>query len=158
MSWTGIVPDCLAPGARYRILFVSANNFPAASRSNQIGPWNDWVREQAAASTAGLAAISASFKILGSTKDTNARQNTRTTGTGTDVKIFYFKGNKVADDYADLYDASWDSQTPRDENGDMFSGDVSVWTGTKDDGTPDNLGFWLKSTGNIRAGNPKKLE
>ena len=35
--------------------------------------------------------------------------NTSTTGTG--VPIYWFKGDKVADDYADFYDGSWDSNS-----------------------------------------------
>ena len=158
LTWTGIGPDCLAPGTKYRILFVTNNVIPRNRRSNQIGSWNAWVQEQAAASTVGLAAISSSFKILGSTENTNARVNTDTEAadqtTDGAVKIFYFKGNKVADDYADLYDSAWDSQSPRNENG-ASSPNALVWTGTNSSGTTRSR--WLKSFGFMGAGRPSKL-
>ena len=44
-----------------------------------------------------------------------ARDNTETTGTG--VPIYWYRGAKVADDYADFYDASWDNGDANDHHG-----------------------------------------
>ena len=62
------------------------------------------------------------------------------------VPIYWLGGNKVADDYADFYDASWDSNIPRNERGAIAGAPTSlpgypelstpvVWTGTNDDGS-----------------------
>ena len=40
------------------------------------------------------------------------------------MKTFYFKGDKVADDYADLYDGSWDPANPRNEQGGELTPDT----------------------------------
>ena len=51
---------------------------------------------------AAIRAYSAGFRVLASTEAVDARDNTATTGTG--VPIYWLDGNKLADDYADLYD------------------------------------------------------
>ena len=70
---------------------------------------------------------------MGSTSAVDARDNTETTGTG--VPIHWLGGDKLADDYADFYDGSWDSYDIRDESGGggITSGDT--WTGSNSDGT-----------------------
>ena len=47
--------------------------------------------------------------------------------------------DKVADDYADLLDGSWDSGRPTDKNGNASS-QRTFWTGSSDDGTEYNFG------------------
>ena len=51
----------------------------------------------------------AAFKVLGSTADVDARDNTTTTYTADDkgVAVYWLNGVKVADDYEDFYDGSW---------------------------------------------------
>ena len=48
------------------------------------------------------------FRVVGSTADVDARDNTATTGTG--VRIYWLYGNKVADNYDDFYDGTWDDE------------------------------------------------
>ena len=61
---------------------------------------------------------SGGFRALGSTENVNVREHTETRDTDTSVPIYYLNGEKVADDYADLYDGTgWDSDVPFDENG-----------------------------------------
>ena len=50
---------------------------------------------------------------VGCTENVDARDNTGTTYTSTDkgVPIYWLDGNKVADDYQDFYDGSWDDET-----------------------------------------------
>ena len=50
---------------------------------------------------------------MGSTQGVAAKDNTNSHGTG--VPIYWLEGDKVADDYADFYDASWDSRIGVDE-------------------------------------------
>ena len=51
--------------------------------------------------------------------------------------IYWLRGTKVADDYEDFYDGSWDNKSGhgRDENGSGASNTRSIWTGTDNDGT-----------------------
>ena len=55
------------------------------------------------------------------------------------VPIYWVNGDRVADSYADFYDESWKplrQNLPRDESGDrLSSGQITVWTGSNDDGT-----------------------
>lgn len=74
------------------------------------------------------------FKVLGSTAQINAAENTDTNLTG-GVPIYWYQGDKVADDNADLYDGACDSNAPRDENGAEFpSNNVFVSTGSDSNG------------------------
>ena len=159
VTWTGIVPDCLSPEDKYRILFLTSTNVPQSVFSDTIGNYNDWVQNLAASSTAGLAGISSSFKVLGSTETTNARVNTDTEAsdqtTDGDVKIFYFMGNKVADSYADLYDGEWDTGTAliADEQGMLKSPTAGVLTGSTSAGESHPLNP-LRRRGRVHIGHP----
>ena len=78
--------------------------------------------------------------ILGSTEGVNARDHTGTTHTSAEpgVPIYWLGGPRVADDYADFYDGSWDHSNPgRDQNGDelTFATNTFIWTGSNSDGT-----------------------
>ncbi len=55
----------------------------------------------------------------------DGKTNTATTGTG--VSIHWLGGEKVADDYADLYDKDRDSVSGQTESGGGYTG--LVWTG-----------------------------
>ena len=76
------------------------------------------------------------FKMLGSTPNMDARDNTGTTGVG--VPIYWLNGAKVADNYADFYDGSWDEEAQgRRETGlvvNLGSG-WQIWTGSTHQGT-----------------------
>ena len=63
----------------------------------------------------------------------DARDNTATTGTG--VPIYWLGGEKVADDYADFYDGSWDSRSASNESGGTTGVNTASWTGSNSNGT-----------------------
>ena len=83
----------------------------------------------------------------------NARDNAALTGTG--VKIYWLDGaTKVADDYADLFDGSWDSVSPFDRAGNSSSKDV-IWTGSTNAGVAHSsnpLGSSTVEVGGTRTG------
>ena len=92
----------------------------------------------AAAGHADIRAYSSGFRVVGCTADTDARDNTGTTGTG--VPIYWLNGIKVADNYADFYDGSWDDEAnAKDESGNNRSHTStsvdSPFTGCENDGT-----------------------
>ena len=74
-----------------------------SSRAGAHGP-DGRLRRLAAGGHTDIQTHSAGFRAVGCTADTDARDNTSTTGTG--VAIYWLNGAKVADHYADFYDGS----------------------------------------------------
>ena len=96
----------VANGDKFRLLFLSSTK--SAGSSTDIATYNTFVQERAAAGHADIRTYSAGFRAVGCTSDVDARDNTRTTGTG--VPIYWLNGAKAADNYADFYDGSWDDE------------------------------------------------
>ena len=128
-NWS-LIPDGFGPGEQFRLLFVTSEERYATSSS--IADYDAFVREQAVQGHASIQSHSSKFRVVGSTEGFGARGHTGTTDVG--VPIYYLNGEKIADNYNDFYDGSWDSIEPRDENGDVLT-IVVVWTGTQSDGT-----------------------
>ena len=79
---------------------------------------------------------SSQFRVVGSTAAVDARDNTNTTGTG--VPIYWLNGGKVADNYADFYDGSWEQRGESEVaiGNRRYTGiNLGYHTGSKDDGT-----------------------
>ena len=126
-----LIPSGLVEGDQFRLLFISSAHRTA--EATDIATYNTWVQDLAAAGHTDIQDYSATFRAVGSTEDVDARDNTVTTGTG--VAIYWLGGNKVADNYADFYDESWDEEASmRNESGTEEAG-VSAWTGSDHDGT-----------------------
>ena len=51
------------------------------------------------------------------------------------VPIYWLRGNRVADEYEDFYDGSWDSRSGKNQSGGGFNAGSKIWTGSLDDGT-----------------------
>jgi len=134
-----LVPEGLRYGARFRLLFVTSD-VGYALPTGLIMDSNDKV-QAAAAGNPLLAPFRDYFRAVVSTADVDARVNTATAYTSTDkgVPVYWVGGDKVADDYADFYDGSWDSKAWKTENGNqaVVGGSFSreVWTGSDADGT-----------------------
>ena len=83
------------------------------------------------------------FTVVGCTEDTDAVENTGTSGAGTGgagVPIYWLNGAKVADDYADFYDGDWDEEAADKNELGANGPDTSQTanyplTGCDDDGT-----------------------
>ncbi len=105
-------PTDVQEGDRFRLLFVTSTGRNA--QSTDIADYNTFVPTRAKAGHSAITDdIGDQFKVLGSTASVDARDNTGTIGTG--MPIYWLDGAKVADDYADLYDGSWDSSQFRYE-------------------------------------------
>ena len=138
-DWT-LKPSGLSAGDNFRLLFVTSTRGTATA--TDIATYNTFVQTRA---KAGHRAITDScgnlFKVVGSTSAVDARDNTSTTGTG--EAIYWLNGNKVADNYADFYDSTWDSYVGKTEAGtqvrgiddDVYNGGVYIWTGSHWNGT-----------------------
>ena len=96
------IPSGIGVGQSFRLLFATSTTRNATS--SDIADYNSFVQTRAATNT-HLAGFSSEFRALVSTEAVDARDNTATTGTG--VPIYWVSGDKVADNYADLYDGSW---------------------------------------------------
>ena len=146
-----LTPSGLAAGDRFRLLIVTSTTRTAQSAN--IGDYDAHV-QSAVASANGhpdIQSYSSGFRVLGTTETVNARDHTETRDTDTSAPIYYLNGEKVADDYAGLYDGTgWDSDVPRDESGEEIGefdpyyplrvGPRVVWTGTNSDGTAGTNG------------------
>ena len=92
--------------------------------------------------------------MLGSTAGVSARDNTGTNYTSSNkgVPIYWVKGDKVADDYEDLYDGDWDDEAdPKTQSG-GGSAFPSIWTGSNADGTAATPGYLGDSVNTVATG------
>ncbi len=134
-NW-GLVPDGLSGGDEFRLLFVTST--PMDSKSADIEDYNKFVQGRAAAGHGEIQAYSSGFRVVGSTETVDARDNTATTYTKGDkgVRIYWLGGGtKVADDYEDFYDGSWDDEANRKTESGKLNSKPSVLTGSNHDGT-----------------------
>ena len=104
-GWS-LIPTGLAAGDKFRLLFLSSTK--TNGTSYDIADYNSFIQGRAAAGHADIQAYSAGFRAVGCTPDSDARDNTGTTGTG--VAIHWLGGVKAADNYGDFYDGSWDEE------------------------------------------------
>ena len=112
-NWT-LIPAGLSAGDQFRLIFATSQKRDATP--TDIGTYNTFVQDAAGGGHADIQDYSASFRVVGCTSAVDARDNTATRATDEDVPIYWLNGNKVADDYADFYDGSWDNETnPKNE-------------------------------------------
>ena len=135
-DWS-LIPRGESQGQQFRLLFVTSTSRNASS--TDIDDYNTFVQNRAAAGHDDIREYQSGFRVVGSTADVNAWDNTATTGTG--VRIYWLNGNKVADNYADFYDGSWDDEVaPRDESGNAHSRtgqEIFPATGSRHNGFKD---------------------
>ena len=107
-NWS-LTPSELGARDQFRLLFLSSTTRNATS--SDIEDYNTFIQNRAAAGHTDIQAYSNGFKVVGCTEDDDARDNTGTTFTSSDkgVPIYWVNGNKVADQYQDFYDGSWDN-------------------------------------------------
>ena len=146
LTWS-LTPDGLGQrGDTFRLMFVSKNKRNGASQ--YISNYNNTVRTAAGNGHADLYEFRNRFDALACTRDDDARNNTDTNpnSDGTGEPIYWVRGEKAADHYADFYNGSWDSYARVWEDGTLVPGDDQsiIWTGCKSNGTEDSLsGFSL---------------
>ena len=131
-------PSGLSGGDQFRLLFITSTTRNA--ESTDIANYNTFVQGRAAAGHQAIRSHSSGFRVVGCTEAVDARDNTSTTYTSADkgVPIYWLGGNKVADEYQDFYDASWDDEAnPKNESGGSRSvtNDTRPFTGCRSDGT-----------------------
>ena len=137
LDWS-LKPAGIGPGERFRLIFLSSTKRNATS--NDIETYNTFVQNRAANGHANIQDHASRFRVVGCTQAVDARDNTGTNTNGPGVPIYWVGGNKVADDYTDLYDGSWDDEAnDRNELGndahDTSQSSNQPWTGCDHDGT-----------------------
>ena len=104
-DWS-LIPAGLGAGDKFRLIFLSSTKTNATSYD--IADYNTFIQGLAAAGHTNIQTYSSGFRAVGCTADSDARDNTATTGAG--VRIHWLNGNKVADNYGDFYDGDWDEE------------------------------------------------
>ena len=104
-GWS-LIPTGLTTGDQFRLLFLSSTKRNGSV--TDIATYNTFIQDLAAAGHTDIRSYSTGFRVVGCTAAVDATANTSTTGTG--VPIYWLDGTKVADDYVDFYDGSWDDE------------------------------------------------
>jgi hypothetical protein len=124
----------------YRIIFVTLGEHGA--KDIAIGPYNTFVSDQAGlAASTQTSGLSTTWTAVGSTTGTSARENTATTGAGTDIHIYTPSTTAgdytlVAESYTDLWDGSILAAIQFGDG--SLTNETDVWTGTKFNGVQDD--------------------
>ena len=132
-------PSGVKGGEQFRLLFITSTT--RTGQSTDIADYNTFVQGRAAAGHQAIRSHSSGFRVVGCTEAVDARDNTSTTYTSADkgVPIYWLDGNKVAGEYQDFYDGSWDDEAnAKNESGlNRNTAEVSNWpmTGCNHDGT-----------------------
>ncbi|MCY3852080.1 MAG: hypothetical protein OXG03_00650, partial [Gammaproteobacteria bacterium] len=164
-NWALKPPD-LTAGDKFRLLFVTSTTRNADP--TEISVYDTHVQD--AAKNTGHTAIrpySSAFRVLGSTATVDARFHTKTRSSDPGAPIYWLKGpvigetmaekekRKVADDYADFYDGTWDSLALRFESGAVRPGaSQAIFTGSNQDGTRHTNPLGGGSSDKVRAAVP----
>ena len=106
------IPSGLNAGDQFRSLVVSKDTRNATS--SDVNVYRTWVHQQIRNGHADIQTYTKHFAVVGSTSAVSARVNTGTdfTDDNQGIPIYWLRGQKVADDYADFYDGSWDHRNP----------------------------------------------
>ena len=121
------------------------------ARATTNGEYDTFVENRAKAGHSAITdGCAGKFTALISTMGWSAKQNTSTRSTDTDASIWWLAGQKVADDYADFYDGSWDSRNHKNEYGGTTSHD-RVWTGSLNNGNAHPTQYAGLAIGNTRV-------
>ncbi len=138
-----LIPSGIEPGDKFRLLFMTSTRRDATS--TDIADYNEHVQMAAASDEAQVAIreFAGGFKVVGCTTAVNARANTDSEATDPDAPIYWLNGVKIADDYADFYDNTWQNQveaSTRQETGaPPPTTSLSAWTGCLSTGLADSV-------------------
>ena len=136
-------PSGIGGTDQFRLIFLSSTKRKATSLD--IADYNTFIRDLTSKGHRAIRPYADGFNVVGCTASmpgfpagVNARDNTGTTGTG--VPIYWLKGNRVANNYADFYDGSWDDEANvKNESGNnglnINQSANRPWTGCEHDGT-----------------------
>ncbi len=108
-------PDAVGTGGKFRLLFVTSQRYFVGNST--LGHLDSLVGVDATGGHADIQSHAGSFSALACSYNHSAIINTGTSPSDSSVSVYWLNGAKVADNYADLYDGSWDSNVPKYPNG-----------------------------------------
>ena len=132
-------PSGVKGGEQFRLIFLTSTT--RNGQSTDIADYNTFVQGRAAAGHQAIRSHSSGFRVVGCTEAVDARDNTSTTYTSADkgVPIYWLGGNRVANEYQDFYDGSWDDEAnAKNESGltrNIAGSSNRPMTGCNHDGT-----------------------
>ena len=149
-------PMSLGIGDKFRLIFVTTSKRNAVSPN--IADY-DAVVQADVDGNADLRRHKSQFRALVSTSTVDARSHVGMTGSGAGIKTYWLGGAKVGDDYADLFDGSWDNEAlgvTRNEHGQAFtlSTQDRPWTGTTQSGSKAVQYHVGQTANSVLIGNP----
>ena len=153
-TWS-LIPEGIGMGDSFRLLFVTSTR--RAGSLSSIDAFDRFARLNVRSGHAGIQSYTEHFKVVGSTSALDARVHTGTTYSAEvpGVPIYWLDGAKVADNYSDFYDGTWDSNAPRLGTGLLAPAAVNVLTGSNSDGTKFAAQYLGTAEGNtVRVGKP----
>ncbi len=154
-GWS-LIPSGPSAGEDFRLLIVTSTRQTADDTA--IADYNTVVQgDVSSTGHTDIQSYSANFQMLGCTETTSAITNTNTASTDTAAPIYWLNGAKVADDYADLYDGSWDSHGPKypsGENAPTSGLSSQTLVGCTPAGEIDGDGYYLGATTKMTQGYP----
>ena len=146
-------PSGVSVGVPFRLVFVTSTTRNA--RSTDADVYSAFVQSAAQGGHASIRPYAGAFDALVSTTDIAARDHTGTNGST--EAMYWLNGAKVADNAADFYDGSWDSDVARNESGTVIQHSTSnpllYTTGSDDDGTRMQIGSTYFTVGEDEEGN-----
>ncbi len=132
-----LAPADIEAGEDFRVLFASSELSKATS--GDIDTYNSFIRRAVQYGLTAFRDYADHTAALGSTDDVDARDNTATTHTSSEpgVPVYWLRGPRVADSYADFYDGTWENGDPaRVVTGETIShANLYISTGSESDGT-----------------------
>ncbi len=121
-NWS-LKPSGMNPGDQFRLLFKSGNERNGSPTA--IADYDTWLRNRPAAHPwhADAQPYRDTFRTVGSTQAVNAAWHTATgimvsgqpSHTPFSHAVHWLNGPKIADDYNDFWDGSWDTNTSADQ-------------------------------------------
>ena len=155
-DWPLIPSDTdIDPGDTFRLLFMTSTRRDATS--TEIGDYNDHVQLAAFSDQAqgAIKQFAKGFGVVGCTTAVTARANTGSEASDLDAPIYWLNGVKIADDYADFYDNTWqnqvDASTRQETGAPPPSTSLSAWTGCLSTGLADSVKGELGGSGGSTA-------
>ncbi len=173
-----LLPSGLSGGDEFRLMFITSQTRTA--ESTDIDVYNEWAQGVVAAGGhAGLKPYAGLVRVMGSTTTVDARVNAgmhtgsawadgSANASSSGVKVYWLaepSSDKVADNYFDFFDGSWDGgadQSGADtvESGAARTVTAGFWTGShihdgrKDPNMTRRLGATMPSVARVSLGNP----
>ncbi|WP_420611312.1 Calx-beta domain-containing protein [Candidatus Poriferisodalis sp.] len=141
-NWA-LKPSGVGPGEQFRLLFKTHNERDATAST--ISTYDTFVRNRVSGAGTGHADIrqySSTFRVVGSTATVDAAAHTATgimvagepSHTPFSTPIYWLNGPRIADDYNDFWDGTWDDNSHgahRRANGNVSTNNRGPNTGTR---------------------------